>query len=128
MQLWAQWWCCVQALRPACARWRTFVGMVLVLVGMSVRSDLAGVSSFVRAVGLHPRAYRRLLHVFHSGALVLNMLTKLWCALALKLFAPVRVNGRIVCLADGLKVAKEGKKMPLRQKLWVTAASVYAAW
>lgn len=117
MQLWAQWWWCVQALRPACARWRTFAGMVLVLVGLSVRADLAGVSSFVRAAGLHPRVYRRLLHVFHSNGLDLNTLTKLWCALALKLFAPVRVNGRIVCLADGLKVAKEGKKMPGVKKL-----------
>lgn len=117
MQLWAQWWWCVQALRPACARWRTFVGMVLVLVGLSVRSDLAGVSSFVRAAGLHPKVYRRLLHVFHSDGLDLNTLTKLWCALALKLFAPVRVNGRIVCLADGLKAPKEGKKMPGVKKL-----------
>lgn len=117
MQLWAQWWWCVQVLRPACARWRTFAAMVLVLVGLSVRSDLAGVSSFVRAVGLHPKVYRRLLHVFHSDGLDLNALTKLWCALALKLFAPVRVNGRIVCLADGLKVAKEGKKMPGVKKL-----------
>lgn len=117
MQLWSQWWWCVQALRPACARWRTFVGMVLVLVGLSVRSDLAGVSSFVRAVGLHPKVYRRLLHVFHSDGLGLDALTKQWCALAVKLFAPVRVNGRIVCLADGIKVAKEGKKMPGVKKL-----------
>jgi hypothetical protein len=91
--------------------------MVLVLAGLSVRSDLAGVSSFVRAVGLHPKLYRRLLQVFHSDGLDLNTLAKLWCVLALKLFAPVRVNGRIVCLADGLKVAKEGKKMPGVKKL-----------
>lgn len=117
MQLWVQWWWCVQALRPACARWRTFTGVVLVLVGLSVRSDLAGVTSFVRAVGLHPKVYRRLLHVFHSDGLDLDTLTKLWCTLALKLFAPVRVNGRTVCLADGLKVAKEGKKMPGVKKL-----------
>jgi len=117
MQLWAQWWWYVQGLHPACARWRTFAGMVLVLVGLSVRSDWAGVTSLVRAVGLHPKLYRRLLHVFHSDGLDLNTLTKLWCVLALKLFAPLRANGRIVCLADGLKVAKEGKKMPGVKKL-----------
>jgi len=50
MELWGQWWWCVQALRPACARWRTFVGMVLVLVGLSVRSDLAqDTAAFVTA-------------------------------------------------------------------------------
>lgn len=117
MQLWAQWWCCVQALRPACSRWKTFVAMVLVLVGFSIRSDLAGVTSVVRAIGLHPKAYPRLLHLFHSDGLDLDVLTKLWCGLALKLFAPVRVGGRRVCLADGLKVAKEGKKMPGVKKL-----------
>ena len=117
MQLWIQWWRCVQALRPACSRWRTFVAMVLVLAGLSIRSDLAGVTSFVRAVGLRPKLYRRLLHVFHCDGLDLDALTKLWCSLAIKLFAPVRVGGRMVCLADGLKVAKEGKKMPAVKKL-----------
>ncbi len=117
MQLWGQWWWCVQALRPACSRWRTFVGMVLILVGLSIRSDLAGVTSFVRAAGLRPKVYRRLLHVFHCDGLKLEVLTKLWCWLATKLFAPVRVGGRMVCLADGLKVAKEGKKMPGVKKL-----------
>ena len=117
MQLWAQWWWCVQALRPACARWRTFVGMVLVLIGLSIRSELVGVTSFVRAACLHPKVYRRLLYVFHCDGLRLEALTRLWCVLALKLFAPVRVGGRMVCLADGLKVAKEGKKMPGVKKL-----------
>ena len=117
MQLWTQWWWCVQALRPACARWRTFAGMVLVLVGLSVRSDLAGVTSFVRAVGLRPKVYRRLLHLFHCDGLDLEALTMLWCSLALKLFTPVCVDGRLVCLADGLKAAKEGRKMPGVKKL-----------
>ena len=117
MQLWGQWWWCVQTLRPACARWRTFVAMVLVLVGLSVRSDLAGVTSFVRAVGLYPKVYRRLLHLFHSDGVDLQALTRLWCLLAVKLFAPVRFGGRMVCLADGLKAAKEGKKMPGVKKL-----------
>src|SRR3990172_228558 len=107
MQLWSQWWWCVQALRPACARWRTFAGMVLVLVGLSIRSDLAGVTSFVRAVGLRPKVYRRLLHLFHGDGLDLQALTRLWCSLTLKLFTPLHVDGRIVCLADGLKAAKE---------------------
>ena len=86
--------------------------MVLVLVGLPVRSDLAGVTSFVRAVGLRPQVYRRLLHLFHSDGVDLQALTKLWCLLALKPFAPLRGGGRMLCRADGLKAAKEGKKMP----------------
>ncbi len=59
MPLWWEWFRCVQALRPACARHRTFVWMSLVLAGLSVRADLAGVSSFVRALGLEASCYRR---------------------------------------------------------------------
>ena len=117
MQLWIQWWWCVRDLRGACTRQRTFIAMVLVLVGLCVRADLAGVTSFVRAAGLRAKVYHRLLHVFHSDGLRLETLTRLWCLLAMRLFNPVRIGGRIVCLGDGLKVAKEGKKMPGVKKL-----------
>ena len=43
--------------------------------------------------------------------------TFLWMSLALKLFRPVTLNGRLVFLADGLKVSKEGMKMPAVNKL-----------
>src|ERR1019366_503463 len=42
-----------------------------------------------------------------------DALAALWARLVLKLFpAPVRVNGRLVLVADGIKAAKRGKKMP----------------
>jgi len=63
MALWWEWFCCVQALRPACARRWTFLWMALVLAGLSIRSDRAGVSSMVRALGLKAVCYRRLLYV-----------------------------------------------------------------
>lgn len=117
MTLWIEWFRCLLELRPACTRAATFMWMSLALVGLSVRSDLAGVTSFVRAGWLVPKAYRRLLHVFHSPALVLETLTALWVRLALKLFTPLRVGHRLVCVADGLKVPKEGRKMPAVKKL-----------
>ncbi len=58
MTLWCEWFRCVQALRGACARRRTFGWMMLVLAGLSIRSDLAGVSSLVRALGLKEGCYR----------------------------------------------------------------------
>jgi len=117
MDLWLEWFRCLYQLRSACSRKATFVWMCLVLVGLSVRSDLAGVTSFVRAGWLMPQAYRRLLHLFHSNALVLSTLTEVWIRLTLKLFNPVREGGRLVCVADGLKVPKEGRKMPAVKKL-----------
>jgi len=33
-------------------------------------------------------------------------------ALCLRLFEPVAVGERLICLADGIKAPKEGRKMP----------------
>ncbi|MGH7411103.1 MAG: transposase [Candidatus Methylomirabilis sp.] len=117
MPLWLEWFRCVSLLRPACARQTTFLWMSLALAGLSIRSELAGVTSFVRALWLQPATYRRLLHFFHSPALDLGQLTRLWMRLALVLFRPLTLGQRIVFLADGIKVPKEGKKMPAVKKL-----------
>ncbi len=117
MRLWTEWTKVVWALRPACTRRRTFLWMVLALVGFSIRSDRAGVTSFVRAAWLDPACYHRLRHLFHSSALRLDALTRIWIRLAGRLFSPLRVGGYIVCVADGLKIPKEGRKMPAVKSL-----------
>jgi hypothetical protein len=112
MQLWQEWCACVQALRPACTRRATFAWMMVALAGFCLRTECAGVSSFLRALALHPRVYPRLLHVFHSSALRLDRLTQLWVGLCIDRLPLDRVQGALVCIADGLKVGKEGRKMP----------------
>ncbi len=123
MLLWRRWLKCVEELRPACGRRRTFLWMVLILAGLSTRPERAGITSFVRVLELRERAYRRLLHLFHSSALSLERLTGLWTHLVLKLFMPVMVGNYLVCLADGIKVGKEGKKMPAVRKLYQAGGS-----
>jgi hypothetical protein len=91
--------------------------MCLVMVGFLVRPDLAGVTSFIRAGWLHEKAYRPLLHLFHTPALRLDTLTRLWVQLVLTLFQPVTAGSRRVLIADGLKVPKEGRKMPAVKSL-----------
>jgi hypothetical protein len=91
--------------------------MSLVLAGLSIRADLAGVSSIVRVLGLDSKVYRRLLHLFHTPGLDLDKLTGAWTELVLRLFTPLRINDRLVLIGDGLKVAKEGQKMPAVKKL-----------
>jgi hypothetical protein len=111
--LWYHWWNLVCELRPACARTRTFLWMSLCLGGMSTRKDLLGVTSIVRALGLAPACYDRLLDFFHSPALDLDKLTRAWCALVFRLpLGIVRVNGRPVLVGDGIKIPKAGRKMP----------------
>ena len=116
--LWKHWWELVCELRSACARTRTFLWMAVCLAGMTTRKDLMGVTSIVRAMGLVPACYDRLLDFFHSPALDLNKLTHLWCDLVFRVHPGiVRVNGRPVLIGDGIKVAKAGRKMPAVKKL-----------
>jgi len=116
--LWRPWWELVCELRPACARTRTFLWMAVCLAGMTTRQDLMGVTSIVRALGLVPDCYDRLLDFFHSPALNLGKLTRRWCDLVFRAHPGIlRVNGRPVLVGDGIKVAKAGRKMPAVKKL-----------
>lgn len=113
MQLWSHWWSVVWQLRPACARLRSFLWFAACVAGMTVRADSLGVTSTVRALGLQQRCYLRLLDSFHSSAIALDAMTRLWARVVLRSFAGVvRVNGRLVLVGDGLKVPKRGRKMP----------------
>lgn len=115
--LWRHWWNLTGQLRGACARKRTFLWMVICLAGLTVRTDLAGVTSLVRALGLLPVCYDRILDFLHSQALNLDTLVRLWCDLVCRQPGMVRVDGRPVLVGDGIKVAKSGKKMPGVKKL-----------
>jgi DDE superfamily endonuclease len=112
MTLWIPWMNAVRSLRPACSRARTFLWMVLTLMGLCCRSDRAGVTSYIRVLGFGGPAYHRFLHLFHSKGLDLDKLTACWLRLSLVLFRPMQVGSRLLCLADGIKAPKEGKQMP----------------
>jgi len=119
MELWVEWWSHVCQLRPAFSRTRTFLWFAVALAAMCVRSDLLGVTSLVRALGLQKHCYDRLLDSFHSRAIKLDGLTQLWTRLVLSVFKTFVyvVGDRIVLVADGIKVAKTGRKMPAVKKL-----------
>ena len=117
MALWIEWYNCVTALRPACSRGRTFIWLVLCLVCMSIRTECLGVTSVVRSIGLKQNCYYRFLHLFHDSSLDLEALTTHWIKLVIKLFKPLIVENHMVLVVDGLKVAKEGRKMPAVKKL-----------
>lgn len=92
--------------------------MLVVLMGFCVREDLMGVTSFVRVLGLMPECYDRLLDFFHSTGLCIDRLTSCWTTLVLSRHPGlVRSGERVVLVADGIKVAKSGRKMPAVKRL-----------
>ena len=115
MHLWLQWWDIVKQLRPAFTRSKTFFWFALCLVGVTVRIDLRGVTSIVRSLGLRDVFYDRLLDFFHSNAVKVDAVAKVWCRILITCLPSSlvpRVNGRLIFIGDGIKKAKTGRKMP----------------
>jgi hypothetical protein len=107
--LWDSCWSAVQSLRPAFSRHVSFMWFATVVVGLMVRPELHGVTSIIRALNLRPNLYDPLRKHFHSDAIKLDRLAALWAQAVLRLFpSPVRVNGRLVMVGDGIKVPKRG--------------------
>ncbi|HXJ57017.1 MAG TPA: transposase [Verrucomicrobiae bacterium] len=112
-ELWAIWWNAILLLRPAFSRLRTFMWFATAVAGLTVRVELLGVTSIVRALNLRPGLYTKLLDHFHSSGVDLDRLSALWAQVVLQLFPGlVRVNNRLVLVGDGIKTPKRGKKMP----------------
>ncbi len=113
LSLWGIWWNAILLLRPAFSRLRTFMWFATIVAGMTVRTELLGVTSIVRALNLRPGLYTKLLDHFHSSGIKLDQLSALWTQIVLQLFPGlVWVNGRLVLVGDGIKAPKRGKKMP----------------
>jgi hypothetical protein len=113
MKLWTHWLKAALALRPACSRMRSFLWFITCIAGMTVRIDLLGVTSFLRGLGLSQVCYDRILDFFHGTGLKLDKLARVWTQTVLTIFPSLpRVNGRLLLVGDGIKIPKEGKKMP----------------
>jgi hypothetical protein len=92
---------------------RTFLWFVICLAGITIRRDFLGVTSIVRTLGLKGICYDRILDFYHGTGLKLDKLTHTWVRIVLKIFPHIlRVNGRLLLVGDGIKIPKEGKKMP----------------
>jgi hypothetical protein len=78
LSLWGIWWRAILVLRPAFSRLRTFMWFATAVAGLTVRVDVLGVTSIVRALNLRPRLYTKLLDHFHSSGIKLDRLSALW--------------------------------------------------
>jgi len=113
VELWSIWISLVNQFRLACNRNRTFFWLVTILIGFTIKFDSIGVTSIARGVGLMPGYYTCLLNFFNSTAVNIFSLRTLWINLVFNQFVGLtRINGRYLLVGDGIKIGKEGKKMP----------------
>src|SRR5256885_7683877 len=111
MPLWISWWNAMGLLRHAFSRLRTFLWFATAVAGLTVRIELLGVTSIVRALKLQARFYNKLLEHFHSRAVKLDRLSALWTQAVLRLFpAPLRAQDRLLAGGAGLQGAQTGQK------------------
>ena len=73
MSLWMHWWNAIWRLRPAFASPANLPLWLLAtaVAGFTVRTDMLGVTSIVRALNLDARCYNTLIDYFHSSAVKL---------------------------------------------------------
>lgn len=113
MQLWKEWMLLVNQLEGAFSRKKTFFWFVIVLFGFTVKFDAIGVTSLARGAGVLESCYTSMLNFFITGAVSHVMLRQLWVGVVFRHFSGiVRVNNRVLIIGDGIKIPKEGKKMP----------------
>jgi hypothetical protein len=100
------------ALRPAFRRTATFEWFVLLLWGTLLTTQAPAVTSYVNALGLGERYYHQALHWFHSQAFAIDELCQRWATWLGQHPQSQRLQGQRVYVGDGIKVSKEGRKMP----------------
>jgi len=99
------------------SRKSTFNWFVIIVIGFMLRSDSLGVTSVIRDLSISPKLYETMIHFFRSSAWNLDSLFDVWTKVVLK-YAPIyKENDRIILIGDGVKQAKDARKMPGVKKL-----------
>ena len=102
----------LRTLRPAFSREIPFDWFVLLLWGLLLSHQPAAVTSYVNSLGLDESCYGAALHWFHSEAFKIDEVCERWGRWLSSHPTAQRLNGQLVYLGDGIKVGKEGRKMP----------------
>ncbi|MEO0378432.1 MAG: transposase [Cyanobacteria bacterium P01_A01_bin.17] len=99
-------------LCPAFSREVPFEWFVLLIWGLLLSHQPAAVTSYVNGLGLDESCYGAALHWFHSKAFSIDEVCQRWGRWLSSHPTAQRIKGQLVYLGDGIKVGKEGRKMP----------------
>jgi hypothetical protein len=114
----------VMKLRPAFSREASFEWFVLLLWGVLLSHQAAAVTSCLNGVGLGEAYYAQALHWFHSSGFSIDDLCQRWGRWLASHGQLKRMAGKRVYIGDGIKVSKEGRKMPGVKRLHQESANM----
>jgi hypothetical protein len=98
--------------RPVFRRSATFEWFVLLFWGVVLSTQAPAVTSYLNALGLGEGYYHQALHWFHSSAFSVDTLCTQWGKWLNEHQQVERLRGQHLYVGDGIKVGKEGRKMP----------------
>jgi len=98
--------------RPYFARRASFHWFVIMIVGFYLCSDYEGLTSLIRWLSLRPSCYECLTHFFYATSWSLDTVMPVWITWVQTMCPVLSFSGRPLLIGDGIKVAKEGRKMP----------------
>lgn len=107
----------LSAFRTCFSRTATFEWFVVIIVGLMLRTDRLGVTTLIRDLSLNPRGYETLIHFFRSSAWSLESIRLTWLQVVRRTAPLFYLNGAVVLVGDGMKQAKEARRMPGVKKL-----------
>lgn len=103
--------------RQCFSREKSFQWFVIIITGLMLRSDHLGLTSIMRDLALPARRYETMIHFFRSSAWSLESLRLKWLQVVKRTAPLFHLNGRVVLVGDGMKQAKEARRMPGVKKL-----------
>jgi DDE superfamily endonuclease len=98
--------------RPVFSREATFEWFVLLFWGVVLSTQAPAVTSYLNALGLGEGYYHQALHWFHSSAFSVDALCTVWGNWLSEHRQVEQLRGQRLYVGDGIKVGKEGRKMP----------------
>ena len=102
----------IVTFRPVFSREATFHWFVLLLWGALLTTQPPAVTSYLNALGLSAEYYGHALHWFHSSGYEMDRVCRRWGQWLSNQPYGYRLKGHRVYVGDGIKVSKEGRKMP----------------
>ena len=100
-----------------------FSWFVVIVFGLLVRLDQHGVTSLFRWLDLEPDLYVCGLSFFRASSWTLADLQIRWSNIVKEEFPLITVGDYLVIIGDGIKIAKEARKMPGVKKLHQDSAN-----